>query len=221
MSQSAVHVESVEAIKKGFIELNRLPEKPVILDQDDIDGVRLAEINRWLAERVKEYGIQFNLVSGLHSLSAEAIRPAYMGVVGVLDGDRSVILANTITSHASAIQAYDYVVVGLKSTPIYIEARLKSLWGQLFESLDEPQRDLLIRRYGVNLADPQQRQMVLEFYMADLAVLNVKLSFLQRRDSWQRQIVRTFYPSLKWSSQDLHYVLHRVRRNLSKTAKKR
>lgn len=221
MSQSAVHVESVEAIKKGFIELNRLPEKAVVLDQVDVDAARLLEINRWLAERVKQYGALSELVSGVHSLNVEAIRPAYMGVVGVLNGAKPVILANTITNHTSAIQAYDYVVVGLKESPIYIEARLKALWQQLFESLDEPQCDLLTRRYGLNLADPQQQRMALEFYMADLAVLNVQLSFLQRRDSWQRQIVRRFYPSLKWSSQDLHYVLHRVRQNLRKNAKKR
>ena len=221
MSQLAVHVESVESIKKGFIELNRLPEKAVVLAQTEVDSAGLLQINRWLAERVKEYGVQAGLVSGVHSLNAEAIRPAYMGVVGVLSDAAPVILANTITNHTSAMQAYDYAVVGLKEAPVFIGARLKNLWQQLFECLDEPQRDLLTRRYGLNLADAQQRQMALEFYMADLAVLNVELSFLQRRESWQRQVVRNFYPNLAWTSQDLHYVLHKVRENLRKNAKKR
>ena len=220
MSQSAVQIENVESIKKSFIELNRLPEKAVSLACVEVDEARKLEIKRWLADRVKEYGIEVEVVSGLHALNLDVIRPAYKSVLSVLDANKPVILANGITSHASAMQAYDYAVVGLQGVPQFLTTRMKSLWVQLYDGLSEPQRDLLVRRYGLNLEEPEQRQMALEFYLADLTVLNVELSFLQRRESWQRQLVRQFYPSLEWSSQDLHYVLYKVRQQLRKSAKK-
>lgn len=221
MSQSAVQIENVESIKKGFIELNRLPEKAVSFACVEVDEARKLEIKRWLAERVKEYGVVVGVASGLHALNLDVIRPAYKSVSAILDSNEPVILANAITSHASVEQAYDYAVVGLQGVPQYLASRMKSLWVQLYDGLSEPQRDLLVRRYGLNLEESEQRQMALEFYLADLAELNVELSFLQRRESWQRQLVRQFYPSLGWSSQDLHYVLHRVRQQLRKSAKKR
>ena len=220
MSQSAVNVESVESIKKGFIELNRLPEKEVSLAAIEIDQARVFQIKRWLADRVKEYGIEAAVVSGLHSLNLDVIRPAYKTVPAVLDAQKPIVLANVITSHASTVEAYDYGVIGLKAVPEYLSANVKGFWRQLFDGLEGSQRDLLVRRYGLNLDEADQRQMALEFYLADLTVLNVQLSFLQRRESWQRQVVRKMYPSLPWLSQDLHYVLHQVRRQLRKQAAK-
>lgn len=221
MSQSAVQIESVESIKKGFIELNRLPEKEVSLAAIEIDQARVLQIKRWLADRVKEYGVETDVASGLHSLNLDVIRPAYKAVPAVLDAQKPIVLSNVIASHACAVQAYDYGVIGLKAVPEYLSTNLKGFWLQLFDGLDVPQRDLLVRRYGLNLDEAEQRQMALEFYLADLSVLNVQLSFLQRRESWQRQVVRKMYPSLPWSSQDLHYVLHQARRQLRKQAAKR
>ena len=209
--------ESIDAIKKAFIELNQLPASN---EAKRPNSLELARVQAYLAPKEKLYGISVSLKDSLTEVDLSTVRPAYEGVAAVMRGDKVVVLLDAVHDHAQTLQAYDYGVVGLKALPGFVP-KIKGFWMQLSQSMTEPQLELLTKRYGLNLEDKQQHQLALEFYMADSAAVGVVPTFLERREAWQRAMVRKFYPSLDWSSNDLHYLLHRVRKQLAKQAIKK
>lgn len=196
-------VDSIESIKQAFIELNQLPASNESVMPDELCPERLKRVKLWLADRERQYGIQ----AEMNWAPEDGVKSKYA------------VYANDIDSHSLALQAYDYAVIGTHVVPDYIDAKHGDFWGQFADGLTDPQKKLLTKRFAVNVSDQTQLVKGLKLYVAELAALDVHPTFLQRREAWQRAMVRMVYKKLPWSSDDLHYLIHRARKAQEKKAK--
>jgi hypothetical protein len=113
-----------------------------------------------------------------------------------------------------ALDVFEYAVVGLLGVERLLKDEKTSL--RLFADLNQDTQEYLAKRYQLSLDKTEDKVLVLKMYLADLASLNIRLTWLERREAWQRQCVRLFYPKLKFESLDLHYLLLKARRAVKK-----
>lgn len=197
-------VDSIESIKQAFIELNQLPASNEAVMPDELCPERVKRVKLWLADRERQYGIQ----AEVHWAPENDAQSKFA------------VYAHDIDSHSLALQAYDYAVIGAHVVPDYIDEKQAGFWVQFAEGLTGPQKQLLTKRFAINVSDQVQLVKGLKLYVAELAALDVHPTFLQRREAWQRGLIRKLYKKLPWNSDDLHYLIHRARKAQEKKAKK-
>jgi len=194
----------IDAIKKAFIASNQLPaaNDPEVTEPSDMGHVEA--IYRWLAPLEFEYAVKVKVVThaegGLTS-----------GVAAQVKQGQVYFLANCISSEKQARDLYRFAVIGLLAVPQYLE-RKPGLVSSLYNGLTDDQKEVIANRYG--LSDEIDQEMLVKLYLAELSALDVTPTFYERRDSFQRSIVRRVWSKLAWNSTDIHYVLYRAAKKL-------
>lgn len=192
------------AIKKAFITTNQLPaanDEPINTHatQEHVD-----RIHRWIAPLEFSLGVKAQVLSGAETDMVE-------GVAAQVKQEQVVLLANCINSEKQALDVFRFAAVGLLAVPKYLEKRSR-LVNSIYNSLNEDQIELIATRYGIS--SDQTPDMIVKLYLAELSALDVVPSFFERRDAFQRAIVRAVWSSLEWHSHELHYVIYRASKAL-------
>jgi hypothetical protein len=193
---------SIDVIKKAFIKRHQFQaanEQPLAMaaTNNHIEAVK-----RWIAPLEFELNLKANVISCANPGMSE---DAAAQVVG----GELFILANTVHNEKQARDVFTYGSVGLIVIPKYLAKKGNSVIEQIHSGLTGDQMEALASTCG-DIAD---KRSLIQLYLADLATLRVTPSFIERRESWQRQLVRKVYSGLAWKSNDLHYLIHRAVRS--------
>ena len=199
---------SIDSIKQDFIQLNARQaaneQFPLTLANDE--QVRLVKV--WVQDQERELGKKVKVVAGKEALSVESASLALHGAPGLVLEGECLLFANCIATHKQAMDAYEYVVVGLGALPNYLGKSQSVVCASISKSLNDEQALYIKKRFK---ADKEQPQIAVMNYLAEVAALAITPTFLQRRESWQRSWVRKLYPALTWTGTDIHYLIHRAR----------
>ncbi len=198
---------SIDSIKQDFIKLNARPAANEQLSPGLADDEHVRQVKVWVQDQERELGIKVAVVAGLESFTGD-IASINIGAPGVLEQGQGILFANCIKSHKQAMDAYEYVVVGLASLPRLMAASQDRICGQIAVNLASEQVEYIEKRFNVSMTEPQAAIMP---YLADLAALAIKPSFVQRRESWQRSWLRKVIPKLVWTATDIHYLIFQAR----------
>lgn len=199
---------NIEAIKKAFIQLHQLPAANEQIIRETVDAAHVMQVKDWLQDLERELGVKAKVVASPQECGLTVEAPA------AVINDEAVIFANRIAHQKMALDVFEYAVVGLLGIERLLKDDKTSL--RLFADLNQDTQEYLAKRYQLSLDNAEDQVLVVKMYLADLASLNIRLTWLQRREAWQRQCVRLLYPKLKYESQDLHYLLLKARRSLKK-----
>lgn len=199
---------NIEAIKKAFIQLHQLPAANEQVVRETVDATHVMQVKDWLQDLERELGVKAKVVASAKECGVSVDAPA------AVINDEAVIFANHIHHQKMALDVFEYAVVGLLGVERLLKDEKTSL--RLFADLNQDTQEYLAKRYQLSLDKAQDKVLVLKMYLADLASLNIRLTWLERREAWQRQWVRLFYPKLKFESLDLHYLLLKARRAVKK-----
>ncbi len=199
---------SIDSIKQDFIQLNERQaaneQFPLILANDE----QVRQVKVWVQDQERELGKKVRVVAGKESLPAESTSLVLEGAPGLVLEGETILFANCITTHQQAMDAYEYVVVGLHALPNYLGKSQSAVCASISNSLNDEQGLYINKRFKV---DNDQPQIAVMSYLAEIAALAITPTFLQRRESWQRSWVRKLYPALAWTGTDIHYLIHRAR----------
>lgn len=194
----------ISAIKKAFITSNQLPaanDEPV---GDHASQEHIDRIHRWIAPLEFSLGVKATVKAG-------AGEDLVDGVAAQVKQEKVVLLANCISSEKQALDVFRFAAVGLLAVPKYLEKRSR-LVETIYRSLSSDQVELIAARYGIS--SEQTPEMIVKLYLAELSALDVVPSFYERRDAFQRMLVRLVWPKLSWSSHELHYLIYRAAKAL-------
>ncbi|NVK38646.1 MAG: hypothetical protein HWE18_12035 [Gammaproteobacteria bacterium] len=207
-SMSPLGYLSIEDIKKAFIQLNQLPAANDQVIRHEAAPDHVIRVKDWLQDLERELGVKAKVVASPSVLDLSVMAPA-----AVVDGE-PVLFANYINNQKIALDAFEYVAVGLLAVErLGLDTRF---FLRIFQDLSQDQREFLSHRHDLDVNQENDQELMVKLYLADLAALNVELTWLERREAWQRQLVRLVYPKLAYSSLDLHYLLLKARRALIK-----
>lgn len=201
-AQSA-EIVTIDAIKQALIANN---QQTIAANEAPLLGADHRNlVKSWMqhCERLMGVKVQVEL---LHCVTLPVKRAQCS------DG-QVIIYANHVLSAQQAVLSYHYAVVGLLQVATVLQAR-SGVVDSIYRDL--PLAALESLRQQLPPAQWDDKRVVVTEYLAQLAQLQVNPTWLQRRESWQRSVLRMFYPSLKWTSDDLHYFIHRARRSLIK-----
>ncbi len=198
---------SIDSIKQDFIKLNARPAANEQFSPGLADDEHVRQVKVWVQDQERELGIKVLVVAGLESFSGD-ITSINIGAPGIISQGQAILFANSINSHKQAMDAYEYVVVGLSSLPRLMASAKARICGQIAENLASEQVDYIEKRFNVSMTDPQSAIMP---YLADLAALAIKPTFVQRRESWQRSWLRKVMPKLVWTATDIQYLIFQAR----------
>jgi hypothetical protein len=193
---------SIEVIKKAFIKRHQFQaanEHPltVAATNDHVEAVK-----RWIAPLEFDHNFKANVINcAKPGMSEEAATQVVSGEL--------FILANIVNNEKQARDIYTYGCVGLIIIPKYLAKKSERVIKQIHSGLTEDQMENLAKTCGETI---DMRSLIL-LHLADLATLMITPTFIERRDSWQRQLVRKVYPRLAWRSNDLHYLIYRAIRD--------
>ncbi len=202
-------VLSIEDIKKAFIQLHQLPAANDQITRADASAEHVVRVKDWLQDLERELGVKAKVVASPQAVGLAITTPA------AVVNDEPVLFANFIDNQKIALDVFEYVAVGLLGVQ---RLGLKDeLFLAIFRDLSQDQREFLAHRHDLDINNPQDQALLVKLYLADIAALNVTLTWLERREAWQRQVLRLVYPKLGYRSLDLHYLLLKARRALSKT----
>ncbi|MFY0641219.1 MAG: hypothetical protein JXR16_09250 [Bermanella sp.] len=199
---------NIEAIKKAFIQLHQLPAANEQAVRATVDASHVMQVKDWLQDLERELGVKAKVVASAKECGVNVDAPA------AVINDEAVIFANHIDHQKMALDVFEYAVVGLLGVERLLKDEKTSL--RLLADLNQDTQEYLAKRYQLSLDKTEDKVLVLKMYLADLASLNIRLTWLERREAWQRQCVRLFYPKLKFESLDLHYLLLKARRAVRK-----
>lgn len=204
---------NIEAIKKAFIQIHQT--QPLAANEQLIRPAASAEhvlqVKDWVQDLERELGIKARVLSTSSKVNTYVAAPA------AVINNEPVLFANYTDNQKLALDAFEYVVVGLLGIQ-----RLMSdskIYLRIFNDLDMDTKEYMAKRNELNLDKPTHQELLVKLYLANLASLNIKLTWLERREAWQRQLVRMVYPKLKMGSLDLHYLLLKARRKIRKEHK--
>lgn len=192
---------SIEAIKKAFIQMHQQEAANDQAVKPKADTEHLEAVKRWIAPCEFQVGLKAQVLSCAKPGMAEDA-PAQL-VDGCL-----VLLANCLENEKQARDVYTYGAIGLVSIPAYLKKYNEQDISAIYESLPSDQIESMVLEFGDVITNNQR--LAVELYLADLATLSVEPSFYERRDSWQRRLLRKLYSSLAWKSHDLHYLVYRA-----------
>tara|TARA_B100001063_G_scaffold164114_1_gene153154 strand:- start:235 stop:891 length:657 start_codon:yes stop_codon:yes gene_type:complete len=198
----------IEAIKKAFIQMHELPAANEQLSRVAVDQAHVLRVKDWLQDLERQLGVKAKVVASAQDCGLSIDAPA------AVMNDEAIIFADHIHHQKMALDVFEYAVVGLLGVERLLKDDQTSL--RLFRDLPIATQEFLAKRYQLSLEDTEHKVLVVKMYLADLASLNIRLTWLERREAWQRQWVRLFYPKLKFESLDLHYLLLKARRAVKK-----
>lgn len=198
----------IEAIKKAFIQMHELPAANEQLSRVAVDQAHVLRVKDWLQDLERQLGVKAKVVASAQDCGLSIDAPA------AVMNDEAIIFADHIHHQKMALDVFEYAVVGLLGVERLLKDDQTSL--RLFRDLPIATQEFLAKRYQLSLEDIEHKVLVVKMYLADLASLNIRLTWLERREAWQRQWVRLFYPKLKFESLDLHYLLLKARRAVKK-----
>ncbi|MFT5594828.1 MAG: hypothetical protein ACI8SR_003228 [Oceanicoccus sp.] len=199
---------NIEAIKKAFIQLNQLPAANEQFMPSPAPATHVIRVKDWLQDLERDLGVKAKVVASPQQCGLSINAPA-----AIVD-DEAVLFANCIDNQKMAMDVFEYAVGGLLGVQRLLKKENTCL--RIFTDLDADTQEFLIKRHNLPFETNEDKVLLLKMHLADLAGLNVRLTWLERREAWQRQLVRLFYPKLKFESLDLHYLLLKARRLLRK-----
>jgi hypothetical protein len=194
---------SIEVIKKAFIKRHQVEaanEHPIL---KAAVNSHVEAVKRWIAPLEFKQGVKAQVLNCANPGMSEDASAQ------VVD-DKLLILANCIENEKQARDVFVYGAIGLVAIPEYLVKLGETAIEQIYNSLSHDQLESVSSQFGALVAS--DRRLVVGLHLADLATLDVKPTFLERRDSWQRQLVRKLYSKLNWTSHDLHYLIFRAAR---------
>lgn len=197
---------SIESIKKAFIGLHEVLAANEPLNTLYADESHVERVKRAIAPLEFQFKTKVNVVVGAVGGLAE-------GAVVQLKDDKVFLLANLLENEKQADDAYYLGVRGYLATKGYLAGLSDQVITQIFNGLSDEQKACL-----TTLSDDKRETVTA--YLSHLAMLNIRLSFFDRRNSWQRALVRKVYPKLAWSTEDLHYLILQAERRWVKAQKK-
>ncbi|QIZ84252.1 hypothetical protein HF888_08430 [Bermanella marisrubri] len=194
----------ISAIKKAFISNNLLPaanDEPILsrASQEHVE-----RIHRWIAPLEFRLGVKARVIPCAEADLVE-------GVAAQIKQDQVVLLANCIQSEKQALDVFRFAAVGLLAVPRYLQKKDRIV-RTIYQGLSDEQIELIASRYGIS--GSQTEEMVVKLYLAELSALDVEPSFFERRDAFQRRLVRLVWPKLGWKSHESHYVIYRAAKTL-------
>ncbi len=198
---------SIDSIKQDFIKLNARPAANEQFSPGLADDEHVRQVKVWVQDQERELGIKVTVVAGLESFTGDT-ESINSGAPGAIKQGQAVLFANCIKSHKQAMDAYEYVVVGLTALPRLVTTSQARLCGQIATNLASDQIEYIEKRFNVSMNDPQ---MAIMPYLAGLAALAIKPTFVQRRESWQRSWLRKVNPKLVWTATDIHHLIYQAR----------
>lgn len=202
----SVDIISIESIKKAFIGLHEVlaanePINTVYADESHVERVKRA-----IAPLEFQFKTKVNVVVGaVGGLNDNA-------AVQLKDG-KLFLLANLLRNEKQADDAYFLGVRGYLATKSFVEQASGALVDQIYAGLTDEQKACLS-----DLSEDRKETVCA--YLSHLAMLNIRPSFYERRNSWQRALVRKVYPTLSWTTEDLHYLILQAERRWLKAQKK-
>lgn len=202
---------NIDAIKKAFIQIHQSQAANEQLIRPPASEQHVLVVKDWVQDLERELGIKAKVVSTSSKVNTYVAAPA-----AIINGE-PVLFANYIDNQKTALDVFEYVVVGLLGIQNLVKDAKSFL--RIYQDIDVDTREYMAKRHELELDKPTHQELLVKLYLASLASLNVRLTWLERRDAWQRQIVRLVYPKLKMGSMDLHYLLLQARRLVRKTYK--
>ena len=200
---------NIESIKKAFIQLNQLPAANEQITRSPAEAAHVMRVKDWLQDLERDLGIKAKVVASPNDCGLSLNTPA------AVVNDEAIMFANYIDNQKTALDAFEYVTVGLLGVQRLLDG--SQLYLRIFNELDEETKEYMANSHQLDLNQPDDCSLLVKLYLAGLASLNVRLTWLERRDAWQRRVLRMVYPKLKMTSLDLHYLLLRARRLIKKT----
>lgn len=202
------HID-IEAIKKAFIQINQLPAANEQLTRPAVDEVHVSRVKDWVQDLERELGFKAKVASSPSEYGLSVNTPA------AVVGDEAILFANYIDNQKMALDAFEYVTIGLLGVQRLLDG--SGMFERIFNDLDADTQEYMAKNHDLDLDQADDRVLLVKLYLAGLASLNVRLTWLERRDAWQRQLLRMVYPKLKMTSLDLHYLLLKARRLIKRS----
>ena len=192
---------SIESIKKALIEQHQMSaaNEQSVLPRASAEHIEV--VRRWISSAEFSLGVKASVLPCAEAGMQED------SVAQVKDG-QLFLLANCIQNEKQARDVFIYGSIGLMAIPNYLNKLGAESIRQILATISSDQLKAMSAQFSEQvMADDR---LVVELYLADLAALGVTPSFFERRDSWQRNLVRKLYSKLKWQSHDLHYLVYRA-----------
>lgn len=202
------HID-IEAIKKAFIQINQLPAANEQLMRPAVDEAHVSRVKDWVQDLERELGFKAKVASSSSEYGLSVNTPA------AVVGDEAILFANYIDNQKMALDAFEYVTIGLLGVQRLLDG--SGMFERIFNDLDADTQEYMAKNHDLDLDQADDRVLLVKLYLAGLASLNVRLTWLERRDAWQRQLLRMVYPKLKMTSLDLHYLLLKARRLIKRS----
>lgn len=195
---------SIEAIKKAFIKQHQqqAANEQVVRPKADMD--QLEAVKRWIAPSEFKLGLKAVVLQCASVGMAEDL------AAQIVDGNLY-LLANCISNEKQARDCFTYGAVGLVLIPRYLTGFNEDSISQIYHCIPDDHIESMLSEYDAGVMN--NKRLVVELYLAELATLNITPSYYERRDSWQRMLLRKLYSKLKWNSHDLHYLVYRATKN--------
>lgn len=199
---------NIESIKKAFIKLHEPLAANEQLIRPPASDEHVKKVKDWVQDLERELGIKARVINTSSKVNTYTAAPA------AVISNEPVIFANYADNQKQAEDAFEYGVVGLLGIQRLIKD--SKVYARIFNELDPDTREFMAARNELDLQKPTHQELLVKLYLAGLASLTVRLTFLERREAWQRQILRMVYPKLPYTSLDLHYLLLKARRGIKK-----
>ena len=193
---------SINSIKQDFIKLNQMDAANEQFTRVLADEAHVRQVKMWVQDQERELGIKVQVEA--------CMQAAEFSAPGMIQKGNCILFASHINTHKQAMDAFEYVVVGLKALPEYMAGSKERICAAIFSGMGSEQTEYICKRFNVEHA--QQGMML---YLAEVAGLNITPTFLERREGWQRSIMRKLYPKLGWTPTDIHCLIHRARNRIS------
>jgi hypothetical protein len=201
---------SIDSIKHDFIKLNARPAANEQFSLTLASAEHVRQVKVWVQDQERELGLKVTVVAGLEALphGRQVTKAINKGAPGAVEQGQGILFANEINSHKQAMDAYEYVVVGLVALPRLMAKKQAQVCTQIANNLAPEHIEYIEKRFNVSITDPQ---LAIMHYLAEVAALAIKPNFVQRRESWQRSWLRKVYPTLAWTATDIHHLIYSAR----------
>ncbi len=203
-------IVSIDTIKKAFIQQHQLPAANQPHSNSVASADRVEAIKRVIAPLEHAFNTSVKVVA-----QAVADCPR-QGSTQVHQGE-AILVANGIHNDQQAHDQFYLAVVGSLAVPRYLSKKSDETIQRIYESLSQEQISLIM---GLHQIESEHKlNEVVSYYLAMLASMSLTPSFHDRRNSFQRNLLRQCYPKLKWTNLDLHYLILKAKKRWVKRRK--
>jgi len=197
-------IVSIDTIKKAFIQQHQLPAANQPHNNSVASADRVEAIKRAIAPLECAFNTSVKVV-------AQALVDCpRQGSVQIHEG-KAILIANGIHNDQQAHDQFYLAVVGLLAVPHYLDKRSDKTIQRIYESLSQDQKNLIVNLHQIE-GEHKVSEMV-SHYLAQLASMSLTPSFHDRRNSFQRNLLRLCYPKIKWNNLDLHYLILQAKKS--------